>query len=608
MLNFLRYFFKSAIFWLLFFAIFRLGFILVNLSYAGGATFGAMAASFLVGLRLDLSMTGYVLILISVHQAITLLIFRKFVYVHLNWLHYVLIGVFSALLMANIHLYAYWGRLLDAEAFVFLRTPGIILTSLRWWEVVLFGVALFILSALFMALYRWGVSENFLVKRLKFLNAGIAAFSVLFLGALMIVPIRGSFGVAPINTGVAYFSRHMYANHAAINPLWNLFYSFKRVDARTRHYSFMDEEKAKAFFLETVYTEGPTKKIINQERPNVVIILLESFSTQVIGRLGGDPVTPNFDKLATEGVLFSNIYAASDRSDKGLVATLAGYQVMPAYSIIQYPAKSQSLSFLPKRMREAGYGEMTYMYGGDIGFKGMNSFVTLAGFDQIISISDFPRSSQGQKWGVHDEHTFQRLAEEMQKAKEPYFKFYFTLSSHEPFDVPMETVYDDPYVNSIHYTDRCLGEFFDTVKSAGLWDNTLFVLIADHGVPGPLRATSQMKERYHIPMLWTGGAVANRDTVVTTLGSQADMVSTLLNQLDLSTEGFDFSKNLMAELVSEFAFFTYPDAFGFITPNMYQVFDNRANRFIVFEGEATAVDSLKGKAYLQVLSADHLKR
>ncbi|WP_026474347.1 LTA synthase family protein [Alkaliflexus imshenetskii] len=608
MLNFLKYFLKSAIFWLVFFAIFRLGFILVNLSYAGDASFGAMAASFLVGLRLDLSMTGYVLILTCVHQAVTLLVFRRFVYIHLNWLHYTLVGAFSALLLANIHLYAYWGRHLDAEAFGFLKTPGIILASLRWWEVLLFGAGLFVLSALFIAVYRRWVSENFVVKRLKFLNAAIAAFVVLFLGALMIIPIRGSFGVAPINTGVAYFSRHMYANHAAINPLWNLFYSFKRVDARTRHYKFMDEEKAKALFLETVYTEGATQKIINTERPNVVIILLESFSTQVIGRLGGNPVTPNFDKLVTEGVLFSNIYAASDRSDKGLVATLAGYQVMPAYSIIQYPAKSQSLSFLPERMREAGYGDMTYMYGGDIGFKGMNSFVTLAGFDQIISISDFPRSSHGQKWGVHDEYTFQRLAEEMKKAEEPYFKFYFTLSSHEPFDVPMEKVFDDPYLNSIHYTDRCLGEFIDTVKRVGLWENTLFVLIADHGVPGPLRATSQMKERYHIPMLWTGGAIAKKDTVVKTLGSQTDMVSTLLNQLDLSTNGFDFSKNLMAETVSEFAFFTYPDAFGFITPTMYQVFDNRANRFIVFEGEAAAADSLKGKAYLQVLSADHLKR
>src|SRR5690606_32505150 len=109
----------------------------------------------------------------------------------------------------------------------------------------------------------------------------------------------------------------------------------------------------------------------------------------------------------------------------------------------------------------------------------------------------------------------------------PFFKYYFTLSSHEPFDVPMEKVNDDPYLNSVQYTDRCLGDFFKSVKESGLWDNTLFVLIADHGTSGPRKATSQMIERYHIPMVWTGGAMAVKDTVITTMGSQKDMVTTL---------------------------------------------------------------------------------
>ncbi len=281
---------------------------------------------------------------------------------------------------------------------------------------------------------------------------------------------------------------------------------------------------------------------------------------------------------------------------------------MPAYSIIQYPAKSQSLSFLPKRLRENGYGNLTYMYGGDIGFKGMNSFVTLSGFDKIITINDFPRSTQGEKWGVHDEYTFEKLYKEMNDAQKPFFKFYFTLSSHEPFDVPIEKIYENPYLNAVYYTDKCLGDFFRKVKKTKNWDNTLFLLIADHGVAGPLKATSQMKERYHIPMLWTGGAVAVKDTIINTLGSQTDMVSTLLAQLDIEASGFPFSKNLLSPLVNEFAFFTYPDAFGYITPKSFQVYDNRAKGYIEQQGEITEVDSLRAKAYLQVLSADHLKR
>ncbi|TCO10922.1 LTA synthase family protein [Natronoflexus pectinivorans] len=610
MTRFFKYIFKIALFWILFFALHRLLFMIFNLGYAGDAGFGSLLASYAVGLRLDLSFSGYILLLTCVMQLITLPIFRRFEFTHLHWLHYVIIPVFMALMFANTNLYSYWGRHLDGEALGFLATPMVILASLRWWEVIMFFVLLISASLGTILIYnKWMKSgEEKIVSKMQPLTLAMAAFITLFTGALMIIPIRGSFGVAPINTGVAYFSSHMFANHSAINPLWNLFYSLKRLDATTRHYRFMDQDKAEELFNKMMHQSGETQTLINQPQPDVVVILLESFSAQVIGSMGGESVTPNFDSLVPKGVLFNNIYAASDRSDKGLVAALAGYQVMPAYSIMQYPAKSQSLSFLPNKLKQAGYNDLTYMYGGDIGFKGMNSFVTLSGFEKVITINDFPRSTHGQKWGVHDEYTFERLIEEMLAAQSPYFQFYFTLSSHEPFDVPMDRVYDDPYLNSVFYTDQCLGDFFRRVKSKGLWDNTLFILIADHGVPGPARATSQMIERYHIPMLWTGGAMAVTDTIISTIGSQTDMVSTLLNQLQLDASEFPFSKNLLAEEVEEFAFFTYPDAFGLITADLYKVYDNNAGRYIVFEGEASAVDSLKGKAYLQVLSLDHLNR
>ena len=608
MIKFLKYIISTALFWLLFFAVHRLIFIVYNCNYANHASLGSLIASFGVGLRLDLSMTGYVLMVLCVVESLLLLTWGKFSFKALNGINYFFIGAFNALLLGNTNLYSYWGRHMDAEAFSFLKTPWVIVASLTWIEIVVFVLVLVFFIWLWVFIYKKWVRRLAPGANMTLAGRSVAAFLTLFTGALMIIPVRGSFGVAPINTGVAYFSQHMYANHAAINPLWNLFYSFKRMDARTMHYQFMDETKAHHIFDEMMHNGQGSPLLLNQKRPNIVVIQLESFSAQVVGVLGGEAVTPHLDSLARDGILFSNIYAASDRSDKGLVATLAGYQVVPGYSIIQYPAKSQSLNFLPRRLKDNGYRNMTYMYGGDIGFKGMNSFVTLSGFDQVITIDDFPGSTQGEKWGVHDEYTFDRLAKEMEQTTAPYFKFFFTLSSHEPFDVPMEKVFDNPYLNSVHYTDRCLGEFFSKVKEKGLWDNTLFVLIADHGVPGPLKATSQKKERYHIPMVWTGGALAVRDTVVSTLGSQTDMVSTLLNQLGIDDEGFDFSKNLLDPTVAQFAFFTYPDAFGYVTPESFQVYDNRAKSYIESEGNITPIDSLRAKAYLQVLSADHLKR
>ncbi len=608
MFSFFKYIFRVASFWIVFFALHRLLFILYNLKFSGDATTIPLLASFAVGLRLDLSITGYVVALLCVIEATQLLFFKEFKYKLLKWVNYFFVGIFSALLLGNINLYSYWGRHMDAEALSFLKTPWVVLASLPWIEVVLFFVILVVVVLFWVYLFKRFVKVKHVNTSLNCQQTLISGFLVLFTGALMIIPIRGSFGVAPINTGVAYFSQHIFANHAAINPIWNLLYSFKRMDARTRHYKFMDEGKAHDIFNGMFSNQGASVNLLKNKRPNIVIILLESFSAQVVGALGGEPVTPNLDSLVKEGVLFNNIYAASDRSDKGLVATLAGYQVVPAYSIIQYPAKSQSLSFLPKRLRENGYGNLTYMYGGDIGFKGMNSFVTLSGFDKIITINDFPRSTQGEKWGVHDEYTFEKLYQEMNHAQKPFFKFYFTLSSHEPFDVPIEKIYENPYLNAVSYTDKCLGDFFRKVKKTKNWDNTLFLLIADHGVAGPLKATSQMKERYHIPMLWTGGAMAVKDTIINTLGSQTDMVSTLLAQLDIEASGFPFSKNLLSPLVNEFAFFTYPDAFGYITPKSFQVYDNRAKGYIEQQGEITEVDSLRAKAYLQVLSADHLKR
>lgn len=611
MIKYLKYLLQTALFLLLFFAFYQVLFLLFNRSYADGAPFAVLARSLWVGLRLNLSMSSYVLLLLGVIQTVGLLSTGRFSYKLSKVTTLFFVVVFSGILLGNINLYAYWGRLLDAEGFAFLKTPWVILASVRWYESLAFLGLWLLLSWAAAKGYFWLTRSSIASGVLRWPARGLAAFFTLFTAAFMLLPIRGGLGVAPINTGVAYFSSYNFANHAAINPPWNLFYSFKRLDARTRHYSFMQDEEAYAIYDDIKRHGDDRLKVLNTDKPNVVFILLESFSSQVVGILGGEEVTPNLDRVAREGILFDNIYAASDRSDKGLVATMAGYQVAPAYSIIQYPQKSQSLAFMPRKFREAGYRNLTYIYGGDAGFKGMNSFVTLAGFDRQIVMSDFPASMRGEKWGVHDEYTFARLADEMEadsKTAEPWFKYYFTLSSHEPFDVPMARVHENPYLNSIFYTDSCLGVFIDEVKRRGLWDNTLIVMIADHGTPGPLKASSQMKERYQIPMLWTGGALAVRDTVISKIGSQKDVVATLLGQLGIDASDFYFSKDLLCSDTEEYAFFTYPDAFGYVTRDSYQVYDNTARRYVVQEGEISETDSLRAKATMQVVSADHLKR
>ncbi len=599
-------------YWMVLFTILRLVFVLFNLSYAHEATTGNILQAFVIGLRLDSSLTGYLVGLAVVSQIIALLVSGKYALKWIDYLSYPLIVIVTIFLLSDINLFSYWGRHIDLEALGFLKTPGIVLASLKWYEITLFVVVSMVMGIAVILFYMKLVQQRNrrgFERPFRFKTFAVSLLVTLFTGALLILPIRGSVGVAPINTGVAYFSSHRFANQTAINPIWNLAYSMKRMDATKIAYHYMPDEEANAIVEQMMKESGTYPHLLKGERPNVVVILLESFAAHVIETLGGAAVTPHFNKLVPQGVLFTDIYAAANRSDKGLVAAMAGYQVLPSYSIIRFPEKTKSLTFLPEKMKNAGYNDLSYLYGGDIKFKNMNSFVKQAGFEEIISIDEFPDEYQGKKWGVHDEYVFDRLLDEMEAATEPYFKFFFTLSSHEPFIVPMERKYKNDYHNSVAYTDECLGQFMEAAKRRGLWDNTLFVLIADHGVPGPDKITVDQQNFSHIPMLWTGGALAVKDTTISKIGSQTDMAETLLCQLNIQADDMRFSKNILDEGSQSFAFFTIPpNNMGLVEEGRYQYYNNNLKKFIHMNGEHSAVDSLKAKAYLQVLYNDSKNR
>ncbi|MFW6042889.1 MAG: LTA synthase family protein [Marinilabiliaceae bacterium] len=503
------------------------------------------------------------------------------------------------------NLYRYWGSHLNSDALSFLQTPGVIFDSLHWVEVGIFFVLSIFFIWLFLFLYKKLVSSRDVTdESFSWKKRGLYFLITAFAGALLIVPIRGTFGVAPINTGVAYFSNHLFTNHAAINPLWNLAYSLKRADKANRTYNFMTDDQARQVFDEMMGASGDYPELLRTSQPDIVIILLESFSSQAVESLGGEGVTTEFDKLMREGIFFENVFSASVRSDFGLVGTLCGYPGLPGYSIMQYPEKSKHLSFVPQRLQQAGYVDCNYLYGGDMGFKNMRSLITLAGFDDVVTMDDFPVEYRGEKWGVHDEYTFERFFEMIENSRSPSFNFFFTLSSHEPFDVPGEKVHNDPYLNSVHYTDQCLGSFFDKVKENGTWENTLFILVSDHGIVGPRKAGATDRDRFHIPMLWTGGALAVKDTVISKYASQVDIAGTLLPQLDVDASDFMFSKNIFDRNSRGFAFFQFHEGIGYIDENMHHVFDVNVGKNLKMEGVASETDSLKAKAFLQVISND----
>src|SRR5690606_4864142 len=137
-------------------------------------------------------------------------------------------------------------------------------------------------------------------------------------------------------------------------------------------------------------------------------------------------------------------------------------------------------------------------------------------------------------WGVHDEYVFDRLLTDLRNEKQPFFSTMFTLSSHEPYDVPVNFIPGNKnevkFCNSIKYTDSCLAVFLNKAKEESWWDNTLVVIVADHGhvFPGINDWPVRVPEEFHIPMLWTGGALKQKG-VVKKIASQTDIAATLLN-------------------------------------------------------------------------------
>ncbi len=170
---------------------------------------------------------------------------------------------------------------------------------------------------------------------------------------VLIIPMRGGLQHIPINQSDVYFSPHLFANHAAVNLPWNLLYTLnKRNLAATKNpYEYLPTPTAR-YYLDSLYSRAPANDqnspfILKNERPNILFIILESYTGKLVGCLGGEPgVTPNIDSMAQQGLLFKNIYASGDRSEKGLVALLSGYPVQTTTSIIKLPRKTEHLPHL----------------------------------------------------------------------------------------------------------------------------------------------------------------------------------------------------------------------------------------------------------------------
>ena len=599
-----------TLFWLSFFFIARLFFILMQFNSSSECSVFELSGTFIHGIKLDISTTGYYLL-------VPLLVLIPGVYFNGNWYRnflrwytWLVIIFSSVIIVADANLYSYWGFRMDFTPMLYLKTPEEAMASVSTLKIIMFVVAIGLMSSFFIYFYNKLIDRLFSnFERIRYMLAGILFY--LILAGAVIVPIRGGFDVAPINAGSVYFSNNMFLNHTAINAVWNVGYSGFGQRPVKNPYIFGDLAAATSLVDSITVKNGLPVKVLNTARPDIMIIVLESFSGYLIGPLGGDSLTtPNINRYAREGILFSNFYASGTRTDKAMPAILDGYPAQPAQSIIKEPNKTQTLPSLVRILVENGYNS-SFWYGGDINFANFNAFVIGSGFHTIVTKKNFNSSDYNSKWGVHDHIFFQTLKDSMTSISEPFLKVVLTLSSHEPFDVPMEPVFkgsDDytNYRNSIYYSDKALGSFLDWAKETAWWKNALIIMVADHCARFN-NMPNYKPDVFKIPMLWVGGALENKGIRIEKLGGQVDIPSTVLSQLGL-IGSFPFGKDLLSDNSKSFAFYTYNEGFGFITDSSSVGFDLKSRTPMLMEGKNPDSGERKGKAYLQVLFNDYINR
>ena len=597
------YLFKFYVATLFFFVAAKVGFMLYQ---HGGHnfTFTDMLQVIGHGLSLDLSTSLYII-------AVPFLLVAASLWLRIpKWcfrIYYAFAAVLLSLaFVADTSLYEFWQFKLDASCLSYLETPTEAMASVSTGYILLRLLCLMILVG---GIY-WVYDK--LTPPFQRLASGMqklaSSLTALLLIPLIIIGIRGGLDESTTNIGQVYYSQNQFLNHSAVNPVFSFFASFEKTATNNVTYHFMEDKACELIVSELYNTKSVgIDTLLTTQQPNIIVILLESCGGQFTEISGRTDITPNLNRLAHEGIYFTNCYANSWRTDRGTLCTWSGYPSFPTMSVMKMPSKSRSLPNIARTLQqERGYSTH-YLYGGDINFTNMRSYLVAGGFSDLTWKDDYTKEEQtSAKWGVRDDITFQTLTELTRTMRQPFLIGYSTLSSHVPWDVPIHH-FDDEVLNAFYYLDQCVGDFIQQLRQSDLWNNTLVIMLPDHGIVyADLDESNPLLN--HIPMLWVGGAV-KQPRRIEQVCNQTDLPATLLGQLGISHDDYTFSRDVLSVTYKNpFAIHTYDDGYTIIDSASFVNYDFISNRVVSNYGKDRDKLILRAKAILQAASKDLNKR
>lgn len=378
------------------------------------------------------------------------------------------------------------------------------------------------------------------------------------------------------------FSRNEYANELSGNGIYQFVYAFRHNELDyQKYYPTINKELAfstvrKVLGVENTanYSQLPiTREVVAEGPPhpyNIVLISVESLSASFMKAFGNTGnITPQLDSLAQKSWFFTRLYATGTRTVRGLEALSMGVPPTPGQSILKREG-NKGLFTLGNVLRNKGYTTQ-YLYGGYSYFDNMKDFFSNNGYD-VIDRTAIPQQDIHYQniWGVADEDLFTlalKTFDHNESLGKPFFSQIMTVSNHRPYTFPANRIDISPKIHSregaVKYTDYAIGEFIRQAKNHSWFDNTIFVIVADHCASSAGNVELPVTG-YHIPMLIFAPSIIPARTE-NTLVSQIDIPPTLLGLLNLSYQSKFFGVDIRrADSTNRRAFISTYQGLGYL--------------------------------------------
>ncbi|RYZ81929.1 MAG: LTA synthase family protein, partial [Proteobacteria bacterium] len=323
--------------------------------------------------------------------------------------------------------------------------------------------------------------------------------------------VRGGLHRKPMNVVTAHVFAAPVLNNLVLNSTYTFVKSFG-VESVSREVYFADREEMLKHLNGFTGSAKTARSLMDGARTkspqNVVIIILESFGLEYMGKVNGDQgYTPFLDKLAHEGLFFKNGYANGRRSIEGVAAVMAGIPALMSEPFISSQFVSNYFVGLGSMLASHKY-QTSFFHGGNNGTMHFDSFSKSAGLDKYYGASEYPNSADNDgTWGIFDEPFFQFMKQKLDETPQPFLAGLFSLSSHNPYKIPDQYKAKFPkgpieILEPIGYADFALQRFFEEAAKSPWYQDTLFVITADHTSLNFRPSFDNEISRYRVPILF----------------------------------------------------------------------------------------------------------